>query len=97
MAMRPTDTPPQALMDTYAIQCDRLRDSFLEDARTRGRAMDDDGGDGMEEMYEADAKDAQEIAKILRLGAWTEAVYRVSRLDTAPREEYDFYYSDPRA
>ena len=86
----------QDTLNEYAAQTDKVRDSFLADAEKSRQANEHTclKDDEMYKMYESDAEDAEHVACLLREGKWNEAKDVVRRLDTSPRECYDWYYSD---
>jgi len=84
------NAPLQVTLDTYAQQIDALSARLLNHAHAARDGADMD----MWEMWKADSEDAAVVAQLLRIGDWQAACHTVSRLDTAARELYNWYYED---
>jgi hypothetical protein len=77
------------LLEKWAKECDEIADSY----ELRAHGAKDKKDKEMKECYSSDAEDAKVVAQLLREGNLQGAISQVFYLDTAPREDYDWYYS----
>lgn len=87
----------QSTLDTWGCEVMQVGEKFLnyalsetfdpEDFETTG------GSPGQAGMHSRDAADAYDIAEMLFEGNLEGALEATRRLDTAPREEFNFYYN----